>query len=159
MIPDPQNKEATSFQESVDQSQIILMRAAVEVFVALANGLNQKQAPPIKIDAKMGAKKFSQYSQGVSSDKSPIEVAMTSARKAHKNGENPGVLISLVRASPAVQRIEAKQGAARADAAAATIGTEAVRRNVQAQKLTSDPALARSLQTKPVRAHQPRRSR
>ena len=159
---DNSNREAGTIQESIDTTQIAVYRSAVEAFAAIVRQLSRgggtRSAPPLTIDLKRGKEKFNQYSQGFESQTSS-EQTMSAARAAHRNGESPEMVISLVRASPMGESIANSQSPAHANLSSAQIAGEAARRNVQVQHLKNNPGLAKSLQAKPIRVPSVSRSR
>ena len=157
---DSNNREVTSLQESIDTTQLTAYRAAIQALMEIVRHLKtwQRRSPPVTIDLKRGQQKYQQYSQGLESQ-NPSDRAMAAARRAHSKGESPDVVISLVRASPAGESMAGSQSSAHADLAAAQIAHEAVRQNVQRQRLQNNPALARSLKAKPIRTSRVSRCR
>lgn len=156
---DSSNREATSIQESIDTTQVEVYRTIVQALTAIVRQVKTKRSPPpVTIDLKRGQQKLQQYSKG-SEQQNPSDRTMSAARAAHRNGEPPEVVISLVRASPLGESIANQQSPAHANLGSAQVAQEAARLNSQVQHLKNNPGLAKSLKAKPVRTARVSRGR
>ena len=146
---DSNNREAVSLQESIDTTQVEVYRLIVQGLLKIVQKARSNRSPsPVTIDLKRGQQKLQQYSQGQEQQK-PEEQMMSAARAAHRNGEPPEVVISLVRASPFGESVAGSQSAEHANLASALVAQEAARQNSQVEHLKKNPGLAKSLQAKP----------